>query len=71
LTNGWCTAPAHCDFENNQCYFSNYGSSRRLDKFDWKRSNGGTPSAGTGPKTDHTTGTNLGKNTYSLFNKRN
>lgn len=56
LNDGWCTTPQHCDFENNNCYFVNY----KYDKFDWKRSNGGTPTLGTGPKTDHTTGTNLG-----------
>lgn len=58
LKDGWCGTPVHCDFENSDCYFKNYKS---LDKFDWKRGNGGTPSLGTGPRTDHTTGTALGK----------
>ena len=57
LTEGSCKQPALCDFEQDSCYFSNSG----LDKFDWTISNDGTPSSGTGPKTDHTTGTKLGK----------
>lgn len=60
LNDGWCGTPEHCDFENNQCYLSNYAAVSKKDKFDWKRANGGTPSLGTGPKTDHTTGTALG-----------
>lgn len=60
LTNGPCNTPAHCDFENSQCYFSNYNKYSKMDKFDWTLSNDGTPSLGTGPRTDHTTGTNLG-----------
>ena len=60
LNNGPCKTPPHCDFENNQCYFTNYNKYSKMDKFDWTLSNDGTPSLGTGPRTDHTTGTNLG-----------
>ena len=60
LTDGRCKTPQHCDFENNQCYFSNFGKSSKKDTFDWTLSNDGTPSMGTGPRTDHTTGTKLG-----------
>ena len=63
LTNGKCPPPPYCDFENGQCGWVNRGSG---DKFNWKRSNGGTPSSGTGPQTDHTTGTATGLTFYYM-----
>ena len=57
VSSGACAPPKYCDFENNQCGWYNIG---RGDKFNWKRSNGGTSSNGTGPSTDHTTGVALG-----------
>ncbi|XP_057298293.1 MAM and LDL-receptor class A domain-containing protein 2-like isoform X2 [Hydractinia symbiolongicarpus] len=61
VTSGKCPPPPYCDFENGRCGFKNIGQG---DKFNWKRSNGGTPSYGTGPSTDHTTGTKLGSYFY-------
>ena len=52
-----CSSPRYCDFENGNCEWENIMN----DKFDWTRSNGGTSTFGTGPSTDHTTGTALGK----------
>ena len=57
VTDDACPPPKYCDFEQNQCGWSNQGYG---DDFNWLRHNGGTPSAGTGPSTDHTTGTKLG-----------
>ena len=67
LKDGWCNTPKHCDFENNNCYFDNYNKAAKMDDFDWKIANGGTPSLGTGPATDHTTGTKYGTNVLFSF----
>ena len=45
-----------CTFESNQCGWINTDK----DNFDWSRKRGRTPSFGTGPSVDHTTGTNQG-----------
>lgn len=45
-----------CTFEKNQCGWVNTDK----DNFDWRRKQGRTPSIGTGPSVDHTTGTNQG-----------
>ena len=47
---------ALCTYENNQCGWINHDK----DNFDWKRKQGRTPSIGTGPSVDHTTGGNRG-----------
>ena len=52
-----CPPKGSCDFESGLCGYDNIAD----DKFDWVRHSGGTTSINTGPKTDHTTGTNLGK----------
>ena len=51
---------ANCTFEKNQCGWVNTVK----DNFDWQRKQGRTPSFGTGPSVDHTTGTNLGYYMY-------
>ncbi len=52
-----CPAAIFCDFEDTTlCGWTHSGG----DNFDWIRANGGTPSIGTGPSRDHTTGTALG-----------
>jgi hypothetical protein len=58
MTNGPCPPPASCDFETDQCSFSNDIGD---DDFDWIRSSGGTTTLGTGPTADHTVGTSQGK----------
>jgi agmatine/peptidylarginine deiminase len=49
------------DFESD---FGNY-SNVSGDDFDWTRDSGGTPSTGTGPSVDHTTGTSSGFYLYT------
>ena len=44
--------PERCDFETGLCNWYQDKS----DKFDWTRSQGGTPSYETGPGVDHTKG---------------
>lgn len=56
IVDGPCPPPKFCDFETDMCKWSNI----RGDEFDWRRDSGGTPSLGTGPSTDHTTGTRNG-----------
>eukprot|EP00794_Sanderia_malayensis_P017044 gene17044-18759_t len=56
-----CPTAVFCDFEDTTlCGWTHTGG----DNFDWTRANGGTPSIGTGPRTDHTTGTSLGNFIY-------
>ena len=54
-----------CDFEEKSfCTWLNVPNGNRsigLDDFDWTLGSGSTPSWQTGPSTDHTTGTSLGK----------
>ena len=46
------SANIDCDFETNLCGWTNDVH----DDYDWKYHKGRTPTAGTGPSTDHTTG---------------
>jgi len=57
VADGACPPPKACDFETDMCKWTNTPSG---DQFDWTRDSGGTPSLGTGPTTDHTTGTRNG-----------
>ena len=53
-----CPAAKFCDFEDSSmCNWQN----KPGDDFDWSRGDGDTPSIQTGPSTDHTLGTSLGK----------
>ncbi|XP_071956932.1 MAM and LDL-receptor class A domain-containing protein 1-like [Antedon mediterranea] len=54
---GPCTAIRECDFELDFCEWTQ----EKSDDFDWSRGKGGTPSAGTGPTVDHSTGTSAGR----------
>ena len=49
------------DFETGFGNYSDVGG----DDFDWARDSGGTPSSGTGPSVDHTTGTSSGFYLYT------
>lgn len=46
------SATIDCDFENDLCGWANDVK----DDYDWRRNRGRTPTAGTGPSTDHTKG---------------
>ncbi|XP_022094256.1 MAM and LDL-receptor class A domain-containing protein 1-like isoform X2 [Acanthaster planci] len=60
-----CTAAGYsmCDFESGICDDMWYQVAD--DDFDWRRRNGATGSAGTGPRTDHTTYTSEGYYIYT------
>ena len=49
--------PDLCDFENGDCDYTQDPT----DDFDWKLQQGGTPTQGTGPATDHTYYTAYGR----------
>ncbi|XP_033638977.1 MAM and LDL-receptor class A domain-containing protein 1-like [Asterias rubens] len=51
-----CQDSTVCDFEIDWCGWTHDPTG----DFEWKRDFGGTPSYGTGPTKDHSTGTNLG-----------
>ena len=53
LRSGRCPLRPTCDFEIDQC---SYTQLTLTDKFDWTRWSNGTNSHGTGPSVDHTTG---------------
>lgn len=55
---GHLNGPGECDFELDTCDYSNLEA---RDDFDWTRHQGPTPSYNTGPKTDHTTLTDKGR----------
>ncbi|XP_019632083.1 PREDICTED: MAM and LDL-receptor class A domain-containing protein 2-like [Branchiostoma belcheri] len=57
VRDGQCSNPGSCDFENGPCTYTNDPN----DDFDWTEKRGSTSSTGTGPTTDHTTGTAQGK----------
>lgn len=61
VKNGPCPPPGSCDFEKGLCAYQNELVD---DNFDWERNSGHTGSIGTGPSTDHTTGTSRGKNSF-------
>ena len=50
-----------CDFDHNDRPLCDFSQSDQ-DEFDWMRYYGNTPSDGTGPEYDHTSGT--GRNDY-------
>ena len=57
VLDSYCPTSKYCDFEDtSMCGWSN----GRGDDFEWTRASQGTPSLGTGPATDHTTGTGQG-----------
>ena len=58
VKNGPCPPPGSCDFERGLCAYQNELVD---DDFDWERNTGHTGSIGTGPSTDHTTGSTVGK----------
>ncbi|KAK3609972.1 hypothetical protein CHS0354_011808 [Potamilus streckersoni] len=61
IANGKCSGTIfECDFEQNECGMKESNT----DNFDWIRQKGGTSSTGTGPDTDHTTGTTDGNYIY-------
>ena len=57
VADGACPAAKQCDYETDMCGWTNSPG----DDFDWSRDSAGTPSLGTGPTTDHTTGTKNGE----------
>ncbi|XP_077864149.1 MAM and LDL-receptor class A domain-containing protein 1-like [Saccoglossus kowalevskii] len=57
---GQCPTTVVCDFEIDFCDWVNGEN----DDMDWRRGNDGTPSSGTGPENDHTTGTSDGYFSY-------
>ena len=58
VKNGPCPPPGSCDFEKGLCAYQNELVD---DDFDWERNTGHTGSIGTGPSSDHTTGSAVGK----------
>ena len=50
-------APLYCNFDTSICGFSNAAD----DDFEWVGGKGPTTSFGTGPSSDHTTGTQNGE----------
>ena len=59
ITNGACSGTnGGCNFEQDMCTWTN---TRVGDDFDWLRKMGSTISTATGPASDHTIGTFLGK----------
>ena len=59
---GACPQTGYCDFEKfDSCTWSNDQSE---DDFDWTLGSGTTPSGGTGPSVDHTTGLGISKYLY-------
>nr|XP_054757010.1 MAM and LDL-receptor class A domain-containing protein 2-like [Lytechinus pictus] len=58
---GACPKQGSCDFEAGLCGWS---QEVQNDVFDWLRTSGSTPSGGTGPSQDHTTGSAAGYYVY-------
>ena len=56
IAEGPCDPAGYCDFDSDRCGWVNADG----DQFDWLRTRGSTPSGGTGPTNDHTTGTPYG-----------
>ena len=61
LSKGACASPGSCNFEKGRCTWTN---AQTGDDFDWRDGSGSTTSFGTGPSTDHTTGTTSGHYQY-------
>ncbi|XP_071486324.1 MAM and LDL-receptor class A domain-containing protein 1-like [Diadema antillarum] len=57
IVRGACPKQGACDFETGLCGWS---QELTADVWDWLRTSGSTPSSGTGPSQDHTTGTGAG-----------
>ena len=64
VKNGPCPPPGSCDFEKGLCAYQNELVD---DDFDWERNTGHTGSIGTGPSSDHTTGSAAGKKVLLLL----
>lgn len=52
-----------CNFEQDFCNWNN----SKEDDFNWWRQSGGSPSIGTGPTADHTTGSQKGQYSDSVY----
>ncbi|XP_066300039.1 MAM and LDL-receptor class A domain-containing protein 2-like [Branchiostoma lanceolatum] len=65
ITDGACSPPGWCDFEIDQCTWSNEPTD---DDFDWLRNSGRTITWASGPATDHTLGTSAGYYMYTEAN---
>jgi hypothetical protein len=69
---GECPGSEVCTFQEDLCSWVN-GQNGVVDDVDWLRNSGSTPSFGTGPTIDHTTGTPQGMYLYttasSVFNR--
>ena len=63
ISNGACADPGDCDFEKGECTWINAKSDVYNDNFDWARASV-TFSVGTGPLSDHSTGTSKGHFMY-------
>lgn len=63
VTDGRCPISGFCNFETDMCGWTNAINGVN-DDFDWLRDNGGTPSRFTGPRVDHTTGSDQGYYVY-------
>ncbi|RDD40324.1 MAM and LDL-receptor class A domain-containing protein 2 [Trichoplax sp. H2] len=61
MTAGACPPLGDCSFEKGTCLWRNLHGSDQLDLLRWS---GPTPSFGTGPSADHTTGTEAGHYVY-------
>ncbi|WAR02785.1 MLRP2-like protein [Mya arenaria] len=61
MISGACPPAGFCGFEQDTCQWSNVLTG---DDFDWQRDKGGTPSATTGPRVDHTQGSSQGYYMY-------
>jgi len=57
-----CPEEGFCDFETDQCGWSNYNN--EVDGLDWIWASGNQPSRWNGPNLDHTTGTAVGSYMY-------
>ena len=66
VIDGPCPEPLACSFEEDLCGYEN-DIHYKTDDFDWIRKSGGTPSANTGPKVDHSRGDKLGKKTEFFY----
>ena len=58
IKDGSCGLPMDCDFEKDECLWKQVKGGN--DDFDWLRGKGGTQSRFTGPRVDHTLGTDRG-----------